>query len=144
MPIPALQTKTGTIVEVQRLLAAIVLSIIGFLPVAEPLSIVSAQAKVLPTCCRAHGQHKCAMPSDEQAFGSSPAGPSIHSVCGQYPFLPAVTFAAANSSVFPPKDSLFRQAFAVSRLLAALQSEIRFSGYFEGSHHKRGPPAFLS
>ena len=134
----------GTIVEVQRLLASIVLSVIGLLPVAGALSNITAHAPQLPSCCRAHGKHQCAMRALQYASAGSPAEPGIYPVCGQYPFTPPASFAAGNASVFPPEGSELFHAAIVSRLAAQLPREARISGSFESSHRKRGPPAFLS
>lgn len=133
-----------TIVEVRRLLASIVLSVIGFLPVAGALSDVTRHVSQLPPCCRAHGKHKCAMRLLQYATSSSPVEPGIYPVCSQYPFLPPASLAPANASVFPPKDSeLFRAAIA-SQPAAQFEDEARYSGCFGRSHLKRGPPTFLS
>ena len=128
----------------QRLLAALVLSVIGLLPVA-PLFSVAAAAPQLPACCRAHGQHKCAMRRLQNARSASDAEPAIYALCDKYPFSGPASSTAVNPSVFLTRGSqqLFFAAI-VSDPVAQEQIEARFRISFARSRQKRGPPSFLS
>jgi len=122
--------------KVQRILATLVLAVIGFLPLGEDLASVASTPE-LPACCRAHGKHKCAMRS---GFDATPA---LYSVCDKYS-LPVLGSAVANTPAFQPRaDGSFFEPL-VSRLVAPAQAESRLSISFERSRQKRGPPSFSS
>lgn len=122
----------------QRLLAALVLSIIGFLPIAPAFGNVNGTA-TLPACCRAQGKHKCVMASPQQAVQIG-----IRSQCDQCPFAPGVTSTPIASSVFLPASSQVFFAGLLSQLVAQAQTEARYRISFARSRQKRGPPSFLS
>jgi hypothetical protein len=128
---------------VQRLWAALLLSVTGFLPVAGALSN-TAHAPELAACCRAHGKHKCAMRLLQNAPEASPLEAAIYPVCDQYSSIPLVSLAAANGLAFPLRDSEGFDLATLSYSAAQLESEARVSDCFERSHWKRGPPGFLS
>ena len=134
----------STIVTVQRLLAALVLSVIGFLPVAPVLASFSATAKNLPACCRAHGKHKCAMRGMENAPASPAAELAMYGVCGEYPFSTAMSYAQESATVFPPKATELSFEAIVSHPIEQTQTEARYRISFARSRQKRGPPTFLS
>jgi hypothetical protein len=116
-------------------LAAFVLSVIGFLPMAEGWS--AHRAPELPACCRALGKHKCAMRA------GSAAAPALYSVCDKYS-LPALGSPAANTPAFQPKATGSLYETLVSRRVAPVQAESLLSICFERSRGKRGPPSFSS
>jgi hypothetical protein len=122
---------------VQRLLAALLLSVIGFLPVAADLASVAHSPQV-PACCLAHGKHKCAVRS---GFDAAPA---IFAPCDKYPFLPAVSSTALNASLFATGIPKLFLGVATGCRVAPVQAESRSNILFEGGRQKRGPPALLS
>ena len=134
----------GTIIQVRRLLAAIVLSVIGLLPITGALSSSTVQVRQLPPCCRVHGKHQCALHLLEKAPAGSPVRLAISSVCGQYPFSQLPGFTAENVSVFSPKASALFHCATVSYLPAPFEGETRLSNCFERGNLKRGPPTFFS
>jgi hypothetical protein len=121
---------------VQRILATLVLVVIGFLPIAEGFATV-ASVPALPACCRAHGKHKCAMRS------GSDTAPALYSVCDKYS-LPVLGSAVANTQPFAPKATVSFLEPLVSRRIAPAQAESRLTISFERSRQKRGPPSFSS
>ncbi len=130
--------------EVQRLWAAILLSVTGFLPVTGALSNISAHAASLPACCRAHGKHNCARQTLTNGAASLPIEPAISSICDQYPSPPPANLAVAKLSTFPPKGSEAFHPVIVSHRATQLEREPRLNSWFERSHWKRGPPCFFS
>jgi len=122
--------------KVQRILATLVLAVIGFLPVGEDLASV-ASVPELPACCRAHGRHKCAMRSGADAT------PALYSVCDKYS-LPELGSAVVNAQAFEPKATVSFLEPLVSRLVVPAQAESRLNISFERSRPKRGPPSFSS
>jgi hypothetical protein len=122
---------------VQRLLAAILLCVIGFLPVGTAFAS-AAGTPTLPVCCRAHGKHKCAM------LAGSRTAPSIYARCDQYPVLPAVSSSAVNGALFVPGCVGILLWTIGAHLMARAQSESRLILCFERSRLKRGPPSFSS
>jgi hypothetical protein len=121
---------------VQRILATLVLALIGFLPMAEGWHSTTRTPE-LPACCRAHGKHKCAMRS-----GSNTA-PAFYPVCNKYS-LPALGAAVVNTQAFEPKATVSFFKPLVSCRVAPAQAESRLTISFERSRQKRGPPPFSS
>jgi hypothetical protein len=119
----------------QRLLALLLLSVIGYLPVAPALASTGTAA--LPACCRAHGKHKCAMRSQQREAG-------LYAVCDQCPASAQLSSPAVHAPVFPPvRVGSFLERLAVRRI-APEQSVARLNISFERSRPKRGPPSFRS
>jgi len=118
--------------------AALILSVIGFSPLAQDVATTSRTPE-LPECCRAHGKHKCGM----RILRKADAGPAIYSRCDQYPPSSTLTCTAVSSSVFPPFCSAAYDNFA-GYLIARADRHAVVSHSLEGSHQKRGPPTFLS
>jgi hypothetical protein len=121
---------------VQRILAAFVLSVIGFLPMAEGWQ-GAMRVPELPVCCRAHGKHQCAMRS------GSDTAPALYSICDKYS-LPVLGSAVANTPAFEPKAIVSFLEPIVSHLVAPAQAESRLAVSFERSRQKRGPPSLSS
>ncbi len=130
--------------KVQRLLAALVLSVIGFLPVAPLLSGAGGASKNLPPCCRAQGKHKCAMRWAQNAPAGTAAELAIYAVCGACPFSTAMSYATESATVFPPKATELSFEAIVSHPIEQTQTEARYRISFARSRQKRGPPTFLS
>jgi hypothetical protein len=120
----------------QRLLATLLLSVIGLLPVAPVFAGTSVAAK-LPACCRMHGKHKCGMRSQQSE-------PSLYSVCNRCPFSTPASSPAVNFPVFPPTRARFFVKAIFNRQVAPEQLARRLGPSFERSRQKRGPPSFLS
>jgi hypothetical protein len=129
---------------VQRLWAAVLLSVAGFLPVAGPLSSVTAHTRELRACCRAHGRHKCAMRTLTSAPAGTPEEPAIYPVCDQYSSRLPASLAVVTIPAFRPRDSEGFDLANLSYSAAQLEGEARLNGCFERSHWKRGPPDLLS
>jgi hypothetical protein len=120
----------------QRLLAILLLSVIGYLPVSPAFAAPGSAAK-LPACCRAHGKHKCAMRSAQPES-------ALYAVCSQCPVSAQLSSPALHVPVFPPvQAALSFDALAIRRI-APEQSAARLSISFDHSRRKRGPPSFLS
>lgn len=118
----------------QRLLAILILSVVGILPVTQAW-FTADSAQALPACCRTHGKHKCAMPSGDE--------PALHAVCSQYPYVPVVSSTAVNPWIVQPASSPLNFAAVISCPVAHAQIEALFRVSFERSRQKRGPPSFL-
>ena len=122
----------------QRVLALLLLSVVGFWPLAPAIASVDSSSN-LPACCRAHGKHKCQMRFD----GSSTQHrtPSLYTSCALYPLSQLVSYAPVGSFVFLP---VVRLSFnpPVRHQVAAAQTDARLTFSFERSGQKRGPPSF--
>jgi len=119
----------------QRLLAVLLLSVIGWLPIASALTSASA-AQNLPACCRLLGKHHCSIPA---------SGRSTHlrSKADQCPFVPAVSSAVVSVLAFASPGFLLVHAPA-EHWLASAQAQTLLHFAFDRNGQKRGPPAFLA
>jgi hypothetical protein len=125
----------STIEKMQRLLAILLLNLIGLLPFGSAIANIGGAAR-LPACCRASGKHHCAMKESGQK-------PGLRSIADQCPFVPAVTSAFVGTSVFPvPAHNLSVQSVTYQRL-AQEQAGRLFRIAFDRNCQKRGPPDFL-
>lgn len=115
----------------RRLLAYVLLAAIGVIPI---VSAAPYQAEVqLPPCCRAHGQHKCAL---KHAM----AGSSVAVIGSKCPFSEQAQWGLAGLQFlyWRPATSWIAPISNHSTVLA--QTEARYRISFSRSRQKRGPP----
>jgi hypothetical protein len=124
----------------QRLLAVLLLSVIGFLPVGSAFADASV-ASNLPACCRALGKHHCAMPG---SVSSNAGKPGLRSEADKCTHVPSVSSAAVSVSTFPSPDSRTLFQVRVCHLVASPQAAALFQIAFDRNGQKRGPPVLLS
>lgn len=119
----------------QRLLAILLLSVTGFLPVSSALTSASA-AQNLPACCRLRGKHHC-------AAAHSGGKPDLRSKADQCPFVPAVSSVVVSILAFSSPGFVLGHV-PVGHGVAAAQARTLLHFAFDRSGHKRGPPVFLA
>jgi hypothetical protein len=118
-----------------RLLAIVLLSVIGLLPLGSAFASIKG-AENLPACCRTSGKHHCTR-------SESGDKPGVRSVADQCPFVPAVNSAFFSVSQFPvPALNLSVESARYQRV-AQVQSGRLFRIAFDRNSQKRGPPRFL-
>jgi hypothetical protein len=124
---------------VQRVLALVLLSVIGF-PSIAPAFAAGAESQ-LPACCRANGKHKCLM---HRAAAEHDTGQAVASLSDRCPYLaaPASTAAIHPQSIESGRTDCCAVFTREAKLPA--ESEARSGSIFHRTHPKRGPPALLS
>jgi len=119
----------------QRVLAVLLLSAVGWLPIASALTSASA-AQNLPACCRLLGKHHC-------SAAHSGGKPDLRSKADQCPFVPAVSAAAVPVLAFPSPGFALPHA-PLARRVASARNSTLLHFTFDRTGQKRGPPAFLA
>ena len=113
--------------------------VIGFGPLS---SLIDGSADTnLPSCCRRHGMHHCAMEMDMAAMGQQQQDKTVTiSAPITCPFFPGA--AAMLTSTTPALAAAFNSANELSgvEFLQRVEETARRSGAFE-THFGRGPPA---
>jgi len=125
----------STIVTMQRMLAILLLGVIGFLPVSSTFTTASA-ARTLPACCRLLGKHHC-------SAAHSGGKPDVRSKADQCPFVPSVGSAAVSVAAFLSPGFVLLHV-PVDHWVAAAQAGTLLHFSFDRNCQKRGPPAFLA
>jgi hypothetical protein len=125
----------STLGKMQRLLAVLLLSVIGFLPVSSTFTTASA-AQNLPACCRLLGKHHC-------SAAHSGGKPGVRSKADQCPFAPSVSSAVVSVLAFPSPAFVLSQT-TLDHWVASAQAQTLLHFAFDRNGQKRGPPAFLA
>jgi hypothetical protein len=126
-----------------RLLSLVLLAAIGLPTIAPALALAQDPDAGLPTCCRRHGQHHCAMMMGRMAqLARQSSQPQIGAVCPNYPRHEVAPVAGAHLIALraPRRVAAFSAALSPA---ARAETSHRISR--DRSHHKRGPPpSFLN
>ncbi|HZQ53706.1 MAG TPA: hypothetical protein VFB14_16010 [Bryobacteraceae bacterium] len=119
----------------RHLLVYVLLVAIGVIPVASTAPY-QAEAQ-LPPCCRAHGQHKCAL--KHAMTGSS----SVAGIGAKCPFSEQAQWGPAGFHFlyWRPANNWIASICNHSTVLA--QTEARYRVSFSRSRQKRGPPSLI-
>ena len=121
-----------------RLLAILVLLVMG-LPIASPLLALSGSVDGhLPACCRRAGRHHCSGMAATDA-----ATPQLGATAHKCPLYPQASVAVPHNVATPPAArALYASIASHPAGIAQTESKWRVSRY--RSRQKRGPPAHLS
>ena len=120
----------------QRLLAALLLCVTGFMPVGAWVN--ASYALKLPACCRVQGKHQCVMQR------AAEGGASFRSIADKCPFAASIGAPAVTASISPvPVITLFSHNLA-SQWIGRAEAKGFFHVAFDRSDPKRGPPSILS
>jgi hypothetical protein len=121
-----------TLVIVRRLMAILLLAILGF-TLGTPLLAFAAEGEgKMPVCCRKDGQHRCV------AMKATSGNQSIL-IGGKCPYFPKATTLASSTIKFVPVASIFYvEALRHPGYSPQTEAHLRIS--FDRSRQKRGPP----
>lgn len=115
----------------RRILASLLLALVGFSLIAPALFASDADAK-LPACCRRNGKHHC----------TQTTGSGFHAArCADFPSIAAIP---SNQTAALPE--LFEATFAalIAQPTRTSRLEVRSLISYSQAGQKRGPPSFTS
>ena len=121
----------------RRIVAAVLLCLVGALLPAATLASLTAPQTLLPVCCRTHGAHACAM-------GGAPSLLHEHGPAFRSPACPFGQALRAITTVTISTGTVQQMAFglALMGLCLAMIADV-VAGRFLRRFIPRGPPSFL-
>jgi hypothetical protein len=121
---------------VHRLLAALLMVVVGSTPIASAVFVKGAESK-LPACCRRDGNHGCGMKS----AAPSKSGVSLYGArCASYPT--AKLFSVNRTAGLAPQSKV-TFALALTLVEREAQSRALYHVSYNRAGQKRGPPLSL-
>jgi hypothetical protein len=119
----------------RRLIAFLLLAVLGSAISAPLFAYSSAKANDLPACCRKNGKHHCMM----TAAGGLSSQASVSAVPEKCPCFPKDSSPAVDTvSLLPNSTAFYAGALSHPACFAQVEAHYRIS--FDRSRQKRGPP----